>query len=63
MEATRVTVLLTVAETSKRMRVSKSTVYREVDAGELRAHRIGPGKGVLRIPEDAVDEYLTARIV
>ena len=54
-------VLLTVVEACLRLRLSKSSVYREIDAGELRAHRLGPGKGAVRISEDAIDEYLTAR--
>ena len=62
-EATAKPGLLTVSEASRRMSVSKSTVYREIDAGELRAYRIGPGKGSVRIPEDAILEYLAAHIV
>lgn len=62
-EATTKPGLLTVSEASKHMRVSESTVYRAIDAGEIRAYRLGFGKGVVRIPEDAIDEYLSARII
>lgn len=61
-ESTTKPVLLTVVEACLRLRMSKSSVYREIDAGELRAHRLGPGKGVVRISEEAIDEYLTARV-
>lgn len=62
-EATTKPGLLTVSEASERMRLSKSTLYREIDAGELRAYRLGRNKGAVRIPEDAIDEYLGARLI
>jgi excisionase family DNA binding protein len=46
---------LTVAETAAVMRVSKMTVYRLVDSGELPAIRVGRS---FRIPEQAVLDHL-----
>jgi excisionase family DNA binding protein len=46
---------LTVAEVAAVMRVSKMTVYRLVHSGDLSAVRVGRS---LRVPEDAVHEYL-----
>lgn len=46
---------LTVAEVATLMRVSKMTVYRLVHSGDLTAVRVGRS---LRVPEDAVNEYL-----
>jgi excisionase family DNA binding protein len=48
-------VLLTVTEVAARYRVSKMTVYRLIEHGELPAARIGRS---LRIPEQAVRAYL-----
>jgi excisionase family DNA binding protein len=50
--------LKTVAEVSRRLRLSPDTVRRKIAAGELRAVRIGGEHGPLRIPADAVDELL-----
>jgi excisionase family DNA binding protein len=49
--------LLTVREVAEMMRVSKMTVYRLIDSGDLRAKRIGRG---FRIPEKAVVDYLNS---
>jgi excisionase family DNA binding protein len=40
--------------------VSVATIYRAVDRGELRALRVGTGKGTIRIPGDALIEYKDA---
>lgn len=40
--------------------VSAATIYRAVESGALRAVRIGTGKGAIRIPAQAVDEYISA---
>lgn len=47
--------LLTVTEVAKNFRVSKMTVYRLIEHGQLPAARIGRS---LRIPEQAVRAYL-----
>lgn len=48
---------LTVEMVAATFAVSKSSIYRAVEAGELRAVRLGR---TVRIPAEAVDEYLAA---
>ena len=50
--------LLTVKEVARRLRVSASLVYQLVDSGKLGCHRIGNGRGAIRIRPDDVDTYL-----
>ncbi|MEV7093757.1 helix-turn-helix domain-containing protein [Amycolatopsis sp. NPDC051045] len=38
--------------------VSRSTVYRAIEAGELDVLKIGAGRGAIRIPGTAVNVYL-----
>jgi excisionase family DNA binding protein len=38
--------------------VSLATIYRAVESGALRAIRLGKGKGAVRIPGEAVLDYL-----
>ncbi|MFD9734256.1 helix-turn-helix transcriptional regulator [Umezawaea sp. NPDC059074] len=40
--------------------VSVATIYRAIESGSLRALKVGTGKGALRIPADAIQEYVTA---
>ena len=49
---------LTVAEVADLLRVSAMTVYRLIEAGELRALRVGKS---FRINEDDLDLFLGAR--
>jgi len=49
---------LTVAEVADLLRVSAMTVYRLIEAGELRALRVGKA---FRINEDDLDEFLNTR--
>ncbi len=48
---------LTVAEVAEVMRVSRMTVYRFVQRGDLPAVRVGRS---YRVPADALDAYLAA---
>ena len=48
--------LLTPAEVAELLRVSKRTVLRWVETGELRAFRFGPR--LLRIPRSEVERFL-----
>lgn len=49
--------LLTVADVAKRLDCAPETVRRRIRAGRLRAMRDG---GLLRVPEDALAEYVVA---
>ena len=51
---------LTVQEVAELMRVSKTTVYRMVHAGELPAVRFGRSD---RVPASAVESYLRSAVV
>jgi excisionase family DNA binding protein len=59
--------LLTVAETAKLLRVSKPTVYRWIDDGDLPAIRYGQPRadgdsrrgGAIRVPKDVVMTLLS----
>jgi excisionase family DNA binding protein len=46
-----------VAEAAKELGVSAGTVYALCAARKLRHERIGLGRGRIRIPEDAIQEY------
>lgn len=48
-----------VAEIAAALDVHMSTVYRDIEAGKLRAMRVGAGRGTLRVPVDAFEEYKT----
>ncbi|MFD7653978.1 helix-turn-helix transcriptional regulator [Actinosynnema sp. NPDC059797] len=40
--------------------VSPATIYRAIESGALRSLKFGSGKGALRIPEDAIADYVKA---
>jgi excisionase family DNA binding protein len=50
--------LLTVKQAAERLGVKPGTVYDLVTGRKIRFARIGNGRGRIRIPEDAIDEYL-----
>jgi excisionase family DNA binding protein len=52
----------TLPEVAKRLRVSRRTIYRWVQSGELSAHKLGPDRpGVeWRIGQDDLEEFLEA---
>ena len=50
--------LMTVKEVARRLRVSASLVYQLIDSGRLGCHRIGNGRGAIRIRREDMDEYL-----
>jgi excisionase family DNA binding protein len=56
-EGTRLYRVRAVAEA---LDVSLATIYRAVETGALRAIRLGTGKGAVRIPGEAVEDYLAA---
>ena len=47
-----------VAEVAALLDVHQATVYRDIEAGRLKALRVGTGKGALRIMPAALDAYL-----
>jgi excisionase family DNA binding protein len=49
-----------VAELAAMWRVDPSTVYRLIYSRRLRAERHGPRGGAIRVPADAVAEYLAS---
>ena len=49
---------MNVKQAAERLEISVSLVYSLAAAGKLRHCRVGHGRGRLRIPEDAIEEYL-----
>ena len=50
--------LLTAKEVSRRLRVSTSLIYQLIESGKLGCHRIGNGRGAIRIRPEDVTNYL-----
>lgn len=50
--------MLTVTQTAERLGISPSLVYSLISGRKLRFCRVGNGRGRIRIPEDAIGEYL-----
>ena len=49
--------LLTVREAAKMLHVSVGTIYALCDSGQLAHHRLGTGRGTIRIAADALKSY------
>lgn len=49
--------MLTVQQAAVRLGISTALVYALVARRKIRHERHGLGRGVIRIPEDALDEY------
>lgn len=47
-----------VKEAADKLDVSVSLVYLLIAGGKLRHYRLGLGRGAIRVPEDAIAEYL-----
>ena len=52
--------LLTVCEAATLLNVSSSLIYHLIDSRKLACHRIGAGRGTIRIRKEDLDEYLSA---
>jgi excisionase family DNA binding protein len=52
--------MLSVKDAAKELGVSASLIYRLCAAGRIRHERHGLGRGTIRIPHDALDEYRKA---
>ncbi|MCB9950051.1 MAG: helix-turn-helix domain-containing protein [Planctomycetaceae bacterium] len=50
--------LLTVEQAATQLQVSRSVVYALVERGKLACHRIGLGRGTIRIAQSDLDTYL-----
>ncbi len=50
--------MFTVKETATRLRVSPATVYALISTGKLRCHRVGVGRGVIRVSPDNIAHFL-----
>ena len=52
--------LLKPAEVAETLRVARSFVYRKIESGQLRAHKLGLGpKARLRVEQAEVERFLT----
>ena len=49
---------MTVKQAAEKLEVSQATVYALVASGRLRCHRVGLGRGCIRITEEHLVEYL-----
>lgn len=50
--------LYRVCEVAQIFRVAERTIYNWIEWGYLRAIKVGDGKGTIRIPEDAIKEFI-----
>ena len=50
--------LLTVDDVARRLRISRSMVYEMIRQGNLPCHRIGNGRGLIRISEGDLVTYV-----
>lgn len=55
--------MLSVQGVATRLSVSKASVYRLIESGLLTAHRIGVGRGTIRVSPEAIEEYLLSSLV
>jgi excisionase family DNA binding protein len=49
---------MTVKQAAERLEISVSLVYSLIASRKLRFCRVGNGRGRIRIPDDAIEEYL-----
>ncbi len=52
--------MLTVAEAAEILGVGPQLIYQLVASRRIRFCRIGKGRGVIRIPEDSIQEYIAS---
>lgn len=50
----------TIAEIAQLLRVSKQVVYALVQSGQLIAHRIGVGRGTIRVTDEDFEAFLNS---
>lgn len=49
---------LTVKDVAVRLQLSESLIYRMIEQGKLPCHRVGTGRGVIRVSEEDLESYL-----
>ncbi len=54
-------VMLTIKEAAERLKVDPGLVYRLVGRGEITHARVGFGRGLIRIEEESLADYLARR--
>ena len=52
--------MLTVRDIATELKVSESSVYALIESGRLACHRIGNGRGVIRVHEADLETYLNS---
>ncbi len=52
-------ILLTIRDVAERLKLSPSAVYQLVETGSLAHHRVGNGRGTIRVSEADLLAYLT----
>lgn len=50
--------MLNVREVAERLRVSATCVYQLIEQGKLACHRIGIGRGAIRVSEGDLEEFI-----
>ena len=55
--------MLTVADVAKRLRCSPSLVYGLCASGKLPHHRLGLGRGTIRVTEDQLEAFLQGTVI
>lgn len=50
--------LLTVRDAAHQLKVSCATIYALIKSGRLSCHRVGTGRGVIRISAEQIARYL-----
>lgn len=51
-------IMLTVKEVAERLRVSRTCVYQLVERGKLACHRIGLGRGAIRVTSQDLTTFI-----
>ena len=52
--------MLKVSQVAEKLNVSESIVYALIDSGRLACHRIGVGRGTIRVSTEDLDAYLAS---
>ena len=58
MNKPKLTRLLSIKEVIEILNISRATLYRMIDAGEIKAYKIGKG---VRFKQEEIEEYINSR--